>query len=541
MSKDNCTRRDFIKAAGAGAIGLYAAASSLKAQKATSKFNPATPPNFVLIYIDDLGWDNTSVLMDRRHPNDKQKFYETPNLEKLALRGMRFSNAYSPAPVCTPSRKSIQIGKSPARLGYTYNGNPLNIKNRKSWADETTLADVLKASGKNYITALFGKGVHEPVSGFGYDVVDDQHGVNDNGGGEWYRRGVPVSPDDPKQVYSLTEKSEKFIQEYAGKRPFFLMLSHYTVHVPLTYTESVYKKYQKKGAAFPKNDPRSKKNQQQMAAMIEEMDVSVGRVLGAIEKAGVTDNTYIIFTSDNGGFISVTGDLLRGKKGNAFEGGLRVPMIVAGPNVPENAQCDVPVNQWDFLPTFHDLSGTKEPLPDELDGGSLRDLFEHGNDGKVIRPEEAFVFHVPYARMPPVSAIRKGNYKLIRQLNTGEMLLFDLEKDLSEQHNLAKEFPEKVATLSKELDAYLEKVGAEDVADVFTAQYEDIDKREKAIKAKYEKLIQGSGDDQEKTATLNQAFEKELNAMRLFKEKVDASRICTNFDGNPVGDYRKKH
>ena len=146
----------------------------------------AAPPNFVLIYIDDLGWTNTSVLMDSRQPNELQSFYETPNIEALAVRGMRFSNAYAPASVCTPSRKSIQIGKSPARIGYTYNGNPLNIKNRKSWADETTLADVLKASGQNYITALFGKGVHEPVAGFGYDVVDDQHGVNGNGGGEWY-------------------------------------------------------------------------------------------------------------------------------------------------------------------------------------------------------------------------------------------------------------------------------------------------------------------------------------------------------------------
>ncbi len=102
----------------------------------------ATPPNFVIIYIDDLGWTNTSVLMDSRYPNTKQTFYETPNIEELAKMGMRFSNAYAPASVCTPARKSIQNGKSPARIGYTYNGNPLNIKNRKSWADETTLADV---------------------------------------------------------------------------------------------------------------------------------------------------------------------------------------------------------------------------------------------------------------------------------------------------------------------------------------------------------------------------------------------------------------
>jgi len=502
----------------------------------------AASPNFVLIYIDDLGWTNTSVLMDSRYPNDKQSFYETPNIEELAKRGMRFSNAYAPASVCTPARKSIQIGKSPARIGYTYNGNPLNIKNRKSWADETTLADVVKASGQNYITALFGKGVHEPVSSFGYDVVDDQHGVNDNQGGEWYRRGVPVAAEDPKQVYSLTEKSEKFIQDYAGKRPFFLMLSHYTVHSPLTSSPSVFKKYEEKGSAFPKGDPRSEKRQQQMAAMIEEMDASVGRVLDALDKAGVTENTYVIFTSDNGGYISVMGDFLRGKKGNLFEEGLRVPMIVAGPNVPQGTQCDIPVNHWDFLPTFHDLVDVKDPLPKDLDGGSLRRLFEQGNEGQVDRAEEAFVFHMPYARMPPVSAIRKGDYKLIRQLITGEELLFDLGNDLSEKRNLAAQMPEMLATLSNELDDYLEKVGAEDVQDVFEAQYEHIAEQMHAIENKYAGLIASSGDDPERMAKLSATRDKQLETLQKFKEKkIDASRICTNFEGNPTGDFRESN
>ena len=498
------------------------------------------PPNFVLIYIDDLGWDNTSVLMDRSKPNELQSFYEAPNLEKLAARGMRFSNAYAPASVCTPSRKSIQIGKSPVRLGYTYNGNPLNIEKRKSWADETTLADVLKGTGKNYITALFGKGVHEPVSSFGYDVVDDQHGVNDNQGGEWYSKGKPVAPEDPKQVYSLTDKSEKFIQKYAGKQPFFLMLSHYTVHGPLTCTPAVLKKYQEKAAGLPKGDIRLAKNQQQMAAMIEEMDISVGRVLDALDKAGVTDNTYIIFTSDNGGWVSITPDLLRGKKGNLFEGGLRVPMIVAGPNIPENSQCDIMLNHWDFLPTFHDLVGATEPLPENLDGGSLRNIFEKGNDGQVVRPEEAFVFHMPYARMPPVSAIRKGNYKLMRQLISGEMLLFNLKEDLGEQNNLAQQMPEKVAELSKELDAYLEKVGGEDVQDVFDAQYKQIHSQMEEVKAKYQKLINGCGNNHQKVATLEKERDQQLDRLRAFKEeKIDPSRICTNFEGNPTGDYRE--
>lgn len=520
------------------AKSLVAVAITLLSLICQHAMQAAASPNFVLIYIDDLGWTNTSVLMDSRQPNELQSFYETPNIEELAKLGMRFSNAYAPASVCTPARKSIQIGKSPARIGYTYNGNPLNIKNRKSWADETTLADVLKASGQDYITALFGKGVHEPVAGFGYDVVDDQHGVNGNGGGEWYRKGVPVASEDPKQVYSLTEKSEQFIQDYAGKRPFFLMLSHYTVHSPLMSTSAVFKKYEAKGAAFPKGDPRTEKKQQQMAAMIEEMDRSVGRVLDALEKAGVTDNTYIIFTSDNGGYISVAHDQLRGKKGNLFEDGLRVPMIVTGPNIPESTQCDIPINHWDFLPTFHDLVNAKDPLPEDLDGGSLRSLFEQGNAGQVERTEEAFVFHMPYARMPPVSAIRKGNYKLIRQLITGEELLFDLGNDLSEKRNLASQMPEIAATLSNELDDYLEKVGAEDVQDVFEAQYAHIAEQMAAIGMKYAGLIEASSDDPEKIAELSLACDKQLEYLRNFKEeKIDTARICINFEGNPKGDH----
>ncbi|EDM28079.1 sulfatase 1 precursor [Lentisphaera araneosa HTCC2155] len=453
---------------------------------------------------------------------------------------MRFSNAYAPASVCTPARKSIQIGKSPVRLGYTYNGNPLNISKRKSWANETSLADVLKGTNKNYITALFGKGIHEPVSSFGYDVVDDQHGTNDNQGNFFYNNGDTVGPEDLKQVFSLTEKSEKFIEKYAGKQPFFLMLSHYTVHGPITSTAAGLKKYQEKAAGLPKGDARTNKKQQEMAAMIESMDISVGRVLDALDKAGVRDKTYIIFTSDNGGWVSLTPHLLRGKKGNLFEGGLRVPMIVAGPNIPENSQCDVMLNHWDFLPTFHDLVGATEPLPENLDGGSLRSIFEQGNEGQIIRPEEAFIFHMPYARMPPVTAIRSGKYKLIRQLNTGEEILFDLDKDLSEKNNLAKLMPEVAARLSKELDAYLEKVGGEKIDDVFDAQYKNIASQMEDIKAKHEKLIQQSGDDQTKISALTKKRDKDLKRLQDFKlQKIDPARICTNFDGNPKGDYRK--
>ena len=149
---------------------------------------------------------------------------------------------------------------------------------------------------------------------------------------------------------------------------------------------------------------------------------------------------------------------------------------------------------------------------------------------------------MPYARMPPVSAIRKGDYKLIRQLITGEELLFDLGNDLSEKRNLAAQMPEMLATLSNELDDYLEKVGAEDVQDVFEAQYEHIAEQMHAIENKYAGLIASSGDDPERMAKLSATRDKQLETLQKFKEKkIDASRICTNFEGNPTGDFRESN
>ncbi|CAI8312097.1 MAG: Uncharacterised protein [Opitutia bacterium UBA7350] len=149
---------------------------------------------------------------------------------------------------------------------------------------------------------------------------------------------------------------------------------------------------------------------------------------------------------------------------------------------------------------------------------------------------------MPYARMPPVSAIRKGNYKLIRQLITGEELLFDLENDLSEKRDLATQMPEMVATLSNELDDYLETVGAEDVQDVFEAQYKHIAEQMAEIEMKYAGLIEASSDDSEKIAKLSLARDKQLESLRKFKEeKIDSSRICTNFEGNPTGDFRESN
>ncbi len=463
----------------------------------------SAPPNFVLVYIDDLGWADTSVPMMDSEPESKSDFYQTPNLERLAERGMRFSNGYAPAPTCTPSRKSIQFGKTPARLKYTFVHDVLALKRELKWKDEVSLADMLKASGKNYITAHFGKGMgSERMETIGYDVHDefDGHAANGNFHGERVdlKSRKPLPDDDPKRIYSLERRSLKFLDENAGKRPFFLMVSQYAVHVPHHASEHVIDKYRKlprgkycKDEDYLPTDQVSggKKSSHwrlQYAAMIDEVDAGLGKMMDLLEERDELDNTYIIYTSDNGGGLKPNGPLSWGKA-QLFEGGLRIPWVVAGPGVKQGVQCDVPVVQWDLLSTLHDLCGSKVPLPENLDGGSLRNVFENGNAGSVERPGEGLVFHYPCYFAPPISLIRVGDYKYMKHLLTGETKLFNLVDDIGEKNNLISTMPEKAARLDKVLKTYLKEIDAEDVQDVYQARFEELDKFEKMAREVYAK------------------------------------------------------
>ena len=373
-------------------------------------------PNFIIFYADDLGWADTSIRMMDSDPESASDFYRTPHLEKLATSGMRFSNGYAPSPTCTPSRKSIQFGKTPGRLKYTFVHDVLALKRELRWADETSMADVLKAADGNYITAHFGKGMdQEYLKTTGYDVTDEYDiGPNGNFHGEYLdlRSRKPIPDDEPKRIYSLTERSVEFVRAHAGKRPFFLMVLHYAVHVPHAASAHLIEKYRwlPRGKhcrdddyVDPSKMSKGKRTcawRLQYAAMIEELDLSLGAIMDAVEKTGELDNTYVIFTSDNGGGMHPNGPL-NGVKAQLFEGGLRVPWVIAGPGVKAGAQCDEPVVQWDLLPTLHDLSGSSAPLPGDLDGGSLRDVLARGNNGRVERPVEGLVFHYPCYFAPP--------------------------------------------------------------------------------------------------------------------------------------------
>jgi arylsulfatase A-like enzyme len=255
-------------------------------------------------------------------------------------------------------------------------------------------------------------------------------------------------------------------------RPFFMQLSHYAIHVDHAALPETIARYE----ALPR--PDDKKYQGRTvplyAAMIENLDAALGQLLVKLEELGIADETYVIFTSDNGGGFIQNGPL-KGGKGSAWEGGIRVPMVVSGPRVLAGAYCDVPVTGWDLFPTINEIVGGK-PLPAEYDGGSLLDLFRKGNSGKIRRGTRELVFHYPwYGDLPPMSTIRDGDYKLVMSLNDGEYRLYNLADDIGEQVNLRDAQPRVAKRLHSRLLEYLQDVDAEDVEDMRQARRKEVE------------------------------------------------------------------
>ncbi|MFT5130836.1 MAG: arylsulfatase A, partial [Rhodothermales bacterium] len=404
---------------------------------ANSAIYAAKPPNFILFYTDDQGWADTSVRMMNDRADSASDFYQTPHLERLAKEGMRFSNAYAPAPTCTPSRISIQYGKTTARIGQTVVHDVLAKERGIRGDGEKSMAHVLKEADSGYVTAHFGKGMAiRRMDATGYDITDEidigDHG-NGNYHGDWVsiKNKVPLPADDPKRVFSVTRSATGFIEKQAEtKKPFFMMVSHYAVHVKHAALAKTIEKYRKRprGSVCKDDDyidtaamgegKRTCAWALQYAALIEHVDDSLGAILKSLDDGGLAANTYVIFSSDNGGGFVGNGPLTGGKA-KMMEGGLRVPLVVRGPSVLADSQCDVPVVQWDILPSLHDLAGSRNALPANLDGGSWRSVLSQGNSGSVTRVNPFLVFHYPYYAGVPISAIRMGDYKFMRQLNTG--------------------------------------------------------------------------------------------------------------------------
>ena len=447
-----------------GILLLLFACNLTDPSKKENEINP-TSPNFILILADDQGWNGTSVKMMDNESGSKSDYFETPNLERFAQSGIRFSDAYASAPVCAPSRYSIQFGKTPARLSLIRVGMNTDHIDHEGF---TSIPKALKKINSNYRTAHFGKwGMGSNPSVFGYDVSDgptkNKDGNFDNNRSQWEH----VFKKDPKNIFSLTDRAIEFIDSSKEEeKPFYLQISHYAVHSNVESKEKSYAVLKDKPIGAQQKDLG-------FAAMTFDLDEGLGLLLNKIKELEIEDNTYIIYMSDNGSVPNIPGakkyeksynfPLSRGKW-DAYEGGVRVPLIIAGPGIKNNTESATPVSGSDLLPTIIDLAGNKTIALTEIDGGSFASILLNKNNKKIKRAVDGIFFHVPYkngiALKRPHSAVRKGDYKLIKFQDDKSILLFNLVKDKMEQLNLASQKPEKVKELEKILDNYLTEVHA---------------------------------------------------------------------------------
>lgn len=515
----------------------------------STQHSAAKEPNFILIYTDDLGYADTSVQMMDADPSTKHDFIQTPGLERLAKIGARFTAAYAPTPTCTGSRISIQLGMTSARAQYRNVFDVLSqIQRPDGYDDETTLGEMFKESRWNYTTAMFGKGASAlgRFEDAGYDVTDElpgEPGGNGNGHGSFWdpKKKTPFPADNPKRIHSLRRDSVAFVKEHAGKQPFFVMINHYAPHIPHMATKEAFERCKKRWIEEGRDtkDINVKKSPVHRdivyAAMIEEMDMNVGALIDALEAKGELDNTYIIFTSDNGGGHSerrkvdgenrrFNGPLQEGKR-SIYEGGIRVPTVISGPGIKAGSQCDVPIVQWDFLPTFHDLSGSEAPLPKGVDGGSLRDVFARGNEGTVKRAAPGIIHHYPCHYHPPISSIIIGDYKMMRHLNSGEIKLFNIRTDYREEHDLRGTMLEKVSEMDAILRKYVDEVDGGTADEVRDALYRTMDRFSSQAKDGFRKKLAQLEEDnppdlETQKATLLKELNQKLKKNALNKEKT---------------------
>jgi len=465
-----------------GFIVAYSVSKGLCFSLSAGASADTLPPNIILILTDDQGWSMTSGLMDPLVPESKSTYLEMPNIDRLAAEGVRFTSGYAPSALCTPTRRSILSGTSAARTGPDFPSNT-------SWIpkDHLTIPTALQKANPNYRSAHFGKwgGIHmaSTPEEAGYAASS---GVTDNPeGGMPATLGFPnhekapphfIDNEDPKRSFSISDDSVAFIREQVeAGRPFYVQASYYAPHLSIVCKESTLKKYEAKGEPDRGYTPA-------FAAMLEDMDAGIGRILDALDELGIADNTYVFFLSDNGGRKDFPGgDVNRlppnhpldGFKSLVYEGGVRVPFIVRGPGVPAGEVSRVPVIGYDLLPTFYDLAGGREPMPDHVDGGSIRQAMLDPANGKVQRPMEGIFFHrppaVPYRRFGSdllySSAVRVDDLKLILSWSSlgwpRAYKLYDLSSDPRELgRDITGAHPERAGELRELLMSHLTAVGA---------------------------------------------------------------------------------
>jgi arylsulfatase A-like enzyme len=445
----------------------------------------ADRPNLVLILVDDMPWYGTDVRMDPDLPGSAMAFRNMPNVQRLAEQGMTFQHAYSGAGMCAPSRCCLQTGMTAAHHLYSGNGGfgpktDGNVRYTTKKADARlpllcpepqgnirfpSIGDVLRAAG--YTTGHFGKW-HLYGGGpakHGYDQSDGETDNKTFTPATDPKTGKKVSTcDDPKLMFSITDRSITFIESAVrAHKPFYLQISHYATHAQYQSRPETLAKVEKDPVfQQAKNLPSKELETAELcAAMCEDLDTAVGLVLKKMDELDIANNTYVIFTSDNGYKAWNEGyEPLRGGKWWLWEGGIRVPMIVRGPSVPAGSRSSINVVNYDFLPTFADLAGATSHLPDEVDGTSFKPLLfgQPVSDSYINRP---LFFHYPHYRVsPPASAIIAGQGKLLHYYEWPDKeFLYNLKDDLGEKSNLATAQPEKAAQMAKQLMNQIKAVG----------------------------------------------------------------------------------
>lgn len=442
-----------------------------------------TRPNIVIVYVDDMGWTDLSV--------QGSVYYETPHIDGLAAQGIRFTNAYAAAAICSPSRAALLTGRYPARIGVTdwirsrFQGGtiPVDKKNPTNYVGETherlltppnplwmeheeiTLAELLKPAG--YVSAHIGKwhlgadDWYPETQGFDINIGGSDYGQPPSYFDPYFRKGqgdIPTLKPRREGEYLTDREADEAVAFIRGNRgqPFFLYLSHYAVHTPIQARADLRARYAAK--------PKTNQTNPDYAAMVHSVDQSVGRVLAALDQAGLTERTLVMFTSDNGGLLGPTHNApLRSGKGHPYEGGIRVPFIVRWPGiVPAATISYAPTMGIDVLPTVARAAGLTPLTDGPIDGISLVEHLRSGGTQTLER--QALFWHFPHYRnghdIPPYSVVRNGDWKLIRWSEGPRFELYNLREDLGEAKNVAETMPQKVAELDAQLAGWQRDVGA---------------------------------------------------------------------------------
>jgi arylsulfatase A-like enzyme len=443
----------------------------------------AERPNVVLILVDDMGLHDLSI--------EGSTFYRSPNIDKLARGGMRFTQGYATCRVCSPSRASIQLGKFTARHGIT---NWIGAASGMDWKrddrllpaeylhdlphGDVTLAEAMREAGYRTFFAgkwhLGGEGSHPDDHGFEINIGGHHRGSPPGGFFSPYKN-PRMSDGQPGESLPLrlADETVRFIKSNRDES-FFAMLSFYSVHAPVQTTRELWGKYRQSAPSLAAGQQRFKvdrtlpvrqvQDHPVYAGMVEVTDTAVGRVLDAIDQSGLTDSTIVIFTSDNGGVSSgdayATSNLpLRGGKGRQWEGGIREPFYIRYPAVTKpNSTCDVPVTGADFYPTILDLCDLPTRDQQHVDGVSLVPLLE----GESIDSRPLYWHYPHYDNQggEPSSIIRDGDWKLIHYYDDGRNELYNLRIDGSEVSDLARSYPHRAERMADQLMSWLDSVGA---------------------------------------------------------------------------------